>query len=123
MPFKDFDAQIEVLGDAEFEVRGSLTLGETSNGINLFKEDVTLEVGTFSKNIPAGSFKQVERGKVKYKESEGEVELDLLFRITGNNMFAVKLDVKGVKLPKQVKPEDIVLKIGDDKGRARERVK
>jgi hypothetical protein len=122
IPFTDFDAQVEV-ENAEFEVRGSFTLGATSDGINLFKEDVAFEVGTFSRIIPAGAFKQEERGKIRYTEAAKGSTLNVKIRIIGNNKFSIKIEGEGVKLGKSVRPEDVSLKIGNDGGRARARVK
>jgi hypothetical protein len=122
VPFADFDAQIEV-EKTEFEVRGGFTLGAASNGINLFKEDVTFEVGPFSKTIPAGAFKEEKRGKISYSEATKDLILDVTIRIVGNNRFSIKIEGENPKVTKNVRPEEITLKIGDDEGRARERIK
>jgi hypothetical protein len=120
--FGDFDAQIEV-EKTEFEVRGGFTLGANSNGINLFKEDVTYAVGPLSKTIPAGSFKEEKRGKISYSEVAEDLIVDVTIRIVGNNKFEIKIEGTSSKVTKDVVPEDITLKIGDDEGRARPRVK
>jgi hypothetical protein len=120
--FADFDAQIEV-EKTEFEVRGGFTLGPTSNGINLFKEDVTFAVGPFTKTIPAGAFKEEKRGKISYSEATKNLVLDVTIKIVGNNKFTVKIEGENPIVTKNVRPEEITLKIGDDEGRARERVK
>jgi hypothetical protein len=122
VPFADFDAQIEV-EKTEFEVRGGFTLGDKSNGINLFKEDVTFAVGPLSKTIPAGAFKEEKRGKISYAEATKDLLIDVTIRIVGNNKFSVKIEGASAMVTKDVRPEEITLKIGDDEGRARERVK
>ena len=122
VPFADFDAQIEV-EKTEFEVRGAFTLGANSNGINLFKEDVTFEVGPFSKTVPAGAFKEEKRGKISYSEATKDLLLDVTIRIVGNNQFSIKIEGTNPQVTKNVRAEEITLKIGDDEGRARERVK
>jgi hypothetical protein len=122
IPFADFDAQVEI-EDLEFEVRGNFTLGPNSDGINLFKEDVSFEVGTFSKTIPAGSFKQEERGKIRYKESTQQLDLDILIRVAGSNKYTIKIEGEGMKLPGKPGAKDVLLRIGNDEGRAREMTK
>lgn len=123
VPFADFEALIDA-EKQEFEVRGLFTLGPTSDGINIFKEDVSLEVGTYSKTIPAGAFKQEERGKLRYDEVTKDSSLTVKIRLAGNNKFTFKIEAEGVKVPKGLKAEDVMLKIGDDGGgRAREGVK
>jgi hypothetical protein len=119
--FADFDAQIEV-EKSEFEIRGGFTLGTDSNGINLFKEDVTFAVGTFARTIPAGSFKEEKRGKLSYTEVTKDLILDVTIKIAGNNKFTIKIEGEGKAVPKDVRPDQLTLKIGNDEGRARERV-
>jgi hypothetical protein len=121
-PFADFDAQIEV-EKTEFEVRGAFSLAPDSNGINLFKEEVSFEVGPLAKTIPAGAFKEEKRGKISYSEASKDLILDVTIKIVGNNKFTVKIEGESTKVTKDVRPEQITLKIGDDEGRARPRVK
>lgn len=122
IPFADFDAQIEV-EKTEFEVRGGFTLAPNSNGINLFKEEVSFEVGPLVRTIPAGAFKEEKRGKISYSEASKDVILDVTIKIVGNNQFTVKIEGVSETVTKDVRPEQIKLKIGDDEGRARPRVK
>ena len=120
--FADFEAQFE-LDPTKFEIRGGFTLGEKSNGINLFKEDVEFEIGSFAKTIPAGSFKEVKRGKIRYTETTDEFTGDVTVRIIGNSTFSLKIEGVSKFVTKSVRAEDITLKIGDDEGRARQRIK
>jgi hypothetical protein len=116
IPFADFEALIDA-EKQEFEVRGLFTLGSTSDGINIFKEDVSFAVGTYSRTIPAGAFKpEAERGKLRYDEVTKEGSLTVKIRIAGNNKFTIKIEAEGVKVPKDLKAEDVTLKIGDDGG-------
>lgn len=121
VPFADFDAQFEM--DTKFEVRGGFSLGASSNGINLFKENVSFEVGGLSKTIPAGAFKEEKRGKISYSEATEDFIGDVTIRIVGDNKFTVKIEGVSAKVAKDTKPGEITLRIGDDEGRARERVK
>jgi hypothetical protein len=120
--FSDFDAQVEV-ESGEFEVRGTFSLGANSNGINLFKEDTVVSVGALTKTIKAGAFKQERRGKIRYTETSENSVLEVTIKIVGNNKFDLKIEGSGLKVPKTVRPDEVTLKIGDDEGRARARVK
>ncbi len=55
--------------DDDFEVafKAHFKLGAKSDGIKLDKDDVTIQVGTASVTIPAGSFRQDRRGRFKYE--------------------------------------------------------
>lgn len=120
--FSDFDAQVEV-ESGEFEVRGTFSLGATTNGINLFKEDIVFAVGALTRTIPAGSFKEERRGKIRYTETSKDSVLEVTIKIVGNNKFDLKIEGSGLKVPKTVRPDEVTLRIGDDEGRARARVK
>jgi hypothetical protein len=120
--FSDFDAQVEV-ESGEFEVRGTFALGANSNGINLFKEDTVVSVGALTRTIKAGSFKQERRGKIRYTETSKDSALEVTIKIVGNNKFDLKIEGFGLNVPKTVRPDEVTLKIGDDEGQARPRVK
>jgi len=60
VPFANFDPQLNIYDKSPFgfHLRGSFSLGTSSNGIDPQNEPVTLTIGAFSITIPAGSFKQ-----------------------------------------------------------------
>lgn len=118
IPFANFTAKVEVEA-TEFEVDGTFTLSGESNGINLFKESVTVRVGEFSANIPAGSFKQEAKGKLKFKSAINGVDWTVVFRTLGKNAFDFKAEGEGAKRIGKLKPEDVRLTIGDDGGSAK----
>lgn len=115
LPFADFEVQVEVESQ-EFEVRGVFTLSSTTDGINLFKEDVSFAVGTYSRTIRAGSFRKESRGKIRYDEITKDGSLTVKIRMAGNNKFTIKIEAEGVKMPKGLKAQDVMLTIGDDGG-------
>jgi hypothetical protein len=120
MPFADFEALVEV-ENLEFEVRGLFTLASASDGVNFFKEEVAFAVGAYSRTIPAGSFKQEERGKLRYEELTKDGSLSIKVRLAGHNKFLIKIEAEGLKVPKGLTAADVMLRIGDDGGgRARE---
>jgi len=50
-----------------FDPKESFTLGKNNNGINPVRQKVTLQVGTFSATIPAGSFKRNPNGRFAFQ--------------------------------------------------------
>jgi 6-phosphogluconolactonase (cycloisomerase 2 family) len=80
VPFETFKAKADIDEDRKtsFRVEGFFTLGKTSDGIDPVNEAVQLQVGPFSTNIPAGSFR--EEGKHEF-EFEGWIN-DVELRIT-----------------------------------------
>lgn len=117
VPFSEFKVKVE-LEKGEFEVRGNLTLASESDGINLYKEDVEVKVGTLAVTLPSGSFKQDgERTKIRYQGRVGEFDLDVLFRIIGRTSFHVKIEGEGADIGK-ITAEDVTLRIGNDGGKA-----
>jgi len=117
VPFSEFKVKLEV-EKGEFEVRGNLTLAPESDGINLYKEEVEVKVGSFAVTLPAGSFKQDgERTKIRYQGRVGQFDLDVLFRITGRTSYHIKIEGEGGDIGK-VSPEDVTVRVGNDAGTA-----
>jgi uncharacterized repeat protein (TIGR03803 family) len=61
IPFSAFSPKLTIQfgttpNHDSFEIQSSFTLGSASNGINPATELVTLQIGTFTVTIPAGSF-------------------------------------------------------------------
>jgi hypothetical protein len=115
VPFAAFNAKVEIERD-EFEVKGSFTLGAGSNGINPPAEDVTLQIGTFSITIPAGSFKEDKKGRFKFEGTIHGVTLEFAIRPLGGNSFQFEADGEGANLTGTMNPVTVVLTIGDDSG-------
>jgi hypothetical protein len=115
VPFAAFNVKLEIEGD-EFEVKGSFTLGAGSNGINPPAEDVTLQIGTFSTTIPAGSFRQDKKGRFKFEGTINGVALEFVIRPLGGNSFEFESEGKGVNFTGTMNPVTVTLTIGDDSG-------
>jgi len=118
MTFADFRVSVKPKED-EVNIKGSFTLGAGSNGINLFQESTSIKVGAFSATIPAGKFKSGNKGKVEFKKLIDCVYWDLFIRPAGKDAFDFNLEVQGTKGTAMTKPEDVVLSIGDDGGKAK----
>ena len=128
VPFAAFNANLEIeLAEHEFEVKATFTLGAASDGINPLTEDVSLQIGTFSTTIPAGSFRfhPANSGKGKGQGAsarwtfEGVIDgVTLEAKITdlGGGMFEFKVEGEGANLTGTANPVTVTLTIGNDKG-------
>jgi hypothetical protein len=126
--FATFTPKVEItLGplanDDEFEVKATLTLGTSSDGITPLTEAVTIQVGSFSATIPAGSFKfkPARPNKPAFFKFEGTINgVALEAKITPleANAFEFKAEGNGVNLTGTVNPVTVGLLFGDDQGSA-----
>jgi len=116
VPFAAFTAEVEI-GD-EFELKANFTLGPGSNGIDPLTEDVTLQVGTFSTRIPAGSFKSDENGSFQFEGVVAGVTLEVEIQALGGGRFELSAEGEGANLGGIVNPVEVRLVIRDDGGSA-----
>jgi hypothetical protein len=73
VPFATSFAKLEISRKG-FDLNESFTLGAHSNGIDPAAEDVTLQIGTFSVTIPAGSFEKKPNGRFDFKGGINDVK-------------------------------------------------
>jgi hypothetical protein len=140
VPFDAFAPKVEIeLGplanDDEFEVKATLTLGTSSDGIAPLTEAVTIQVGSFSATIPSGSFKlkpakpATPRNPAKPEQLTFEGIIDGValeakitprdaLTIAGAKTFEFKAEGNGVNLTGTVNPVTVGLTIGNDQGSA-----
>jgi hypothetical protein len=71
VPFASAFAKLEIAKDS-FDLKESFTLGATSHGIKAVKENVTLQIGSFSVTIPAGAFKKIPGENLRLRGSSTE---------------------------------------------------
>jgi hypothetical protein len=114
VPFASFFAKLEIANDG-FDLNESFTLGANSNGINPATENVTLQIGTFSVMIPAGSFKGTFEGSV-FDGAINGVSLRVQIVPLGNNIFSFNAVGAGVDLTGLTNPVTVVLTIGINSG-------
>ena len=123
--FASFHARVEIEDgrhEREFKVKGTFTLGAGSDGIHPDTEVVTLEVGTFSATIPAGSFRRHGHGTFKFEGVAGGARLEVKIQARGGNRFEFKAEGKGAQVG-TAKSVTVRLAIGDDAGSTDARVK
>jgi hypothetical protein len=115
MPFAASFAKLEIAKKG-FDLQESFTLGRNSNGINPVKENVTLQIGTFSVTIPAGSFRRHPNEKFAFDGILNGVRLQVQIVPLGNNMFTFETEGTGVNLTGLTNPVTVVPTIGIDSG-------
>jgi hypothetical protein len=100
----------------EFEMTATFTLGPNNNGIAPLTEAVTVQVGTFTTTIPAGSFK-LKKGRFTFEGVIDGVKLEAVLRslILGND-YKFEVEGKGADLTGIENPVTVGLTIGDDSG-------
>jgi hypothetical protein len=77
LPFSAFSAKLAIQSGAPpgFDLNGSFTLGTGSNGIQPLNEPMTLQIGTSSITIPAGSFQKNAKGRFVFQGVINSVNL------------------------------------------------
>jgi Beta-propeller repeat len=113
------NAEIELSHRAnhdKFEVKATMTLSPSSNGIAPLTEAVTVQVGTFSATIPAGSFK-LKKGRFRFEGVIDGIKLEAVLRsmILGND-YEFTVEGKGADFTGTKNPVTVGLTIGDDSG-------
>lgn len=125
--FAAFTAKLEVklgpsFNDDKFEIKAYFSLGTGSDGIAPLTEDATLQIGSFSVTIPAGSFKlksskSSNPEEYKFEGTINGIKLEVKIKPAGNG-FEFKAEGKGANLAGIAVPETVKLTIGNDSGSA-----
>jgi hypothetical protein len=125
--FGAFSAQVTLrLGPVPAEdtvaLRTTFTLNKDTDGIDALAEDVSIQVGSFSITIPAGSFRGEPNGGLEFEGVIGGVRTRAaLFPVhsrgQGSKTFGFDAIAKGANLAGTVFPLGVGLAIGDDHGR------
>jgi hypothetical protein len=128
-PFTDFVVDKLEIGQGKFEVKGTFALGADSDGIAPLTEPVSVQVGTFTATLPAGSFraKPAKPGKtgeptkpleVKFEGAIEGVWLEAKITQLAEARFAFKVEGKGLHLRPTRHPVPVALTVGGDGGSA-----
>jgi DNA-binding beta-propeller fold protein YncE len=115
VPFASSFAKLQIAQQG-FDLTESFTLGKNTNGINPVTENVTLQIGTFSAPIPAGSFKLNPNGRFAFQGVINGVSMQVQIVPLGNNIFTFKAEGTGVDLTGLTNPVTLVLTIGINSG-------
>jgi len=110
-------AQIELgpgAGDNRFALEALFRLGPGSDGIDPLTEDVTLEVGTGTWVIPAGSFSRNRFGTFVFQGTIGTTRLSAVLQPLRGGRYAFAVAADHAALDGTANPVPITLIIGDD---------
>jgi Concanavalin A-like lectin/glucanases superfamily len=124
VPFAAFTAKVKIeLGpriDDAFELQSRFTLGAGSDGINLAKDQVTLELtggrGSFTTTFPMGSLKQDKKGRFTFEGIIDGVSLKAEMTPLGGTAFAFEAEGEHASLTGIANPLTVKLTIGNDGG-------
>ncbi len=116
-PFAAFWVEFEQEDD-EFEVEGTFTLGEGSDGIDPVAEDVIVKIGAYEITIPAGSFTLDDDGEFEFEGIIDGMEVEMEIELEDDGTFEFEIEVEGDDLPELGEPLEVTLVIGDDEGKA-----
>jgi len=123
-------------GAGQFQLTASLHLKDQTNGINPLTQDVTLQLGSFSVTIPAGSFKRQRRDRddevTTFRNRHDDDDDDVVYKFEGtigtvrlhaeitrdDNTFRFQARGRGATNLPTANPVIVVLTIGHDRGTA-----
>jgi hypothetical protein len=122
IPFSAFSAKLDINlikkpNQDSFRLQSDFTLGSASNGINRVTEAVTLQMGTFTTTIPAGSFEGKKFGPFEFHGTIDGVNLHVVIRPTGAKRYAFEAEARHhANVSGIMNPVPVTLTIGDDSG-------
>jgi len=116
--FSAFSAKLESSGRTppRFELNARFTLGASSDGISTVTEPVMVQVGTFFRIVPPGSFVVSKNGNFVFEGVIDGVKLEVQIWPLGNSSFELKAEGGGVNLLTLTNPVTVALTIGNDTG-------
>jgi hypothetical protein len=116
--FSAFCAELELSEEEakRFEFHSRFLLGTNSDGINPLTDAITLQIGTFSTTIPAGSFVKTKNGRFHFEGEIKGVALEVRIAALPDGSFTLKARGKGVDLSTLTKPVTVMLTVGNDTG-------
>lgn len=116
-PFASFNAlaQVSSRNGGSFSLAGIFTLGTASNGINPAAEPFTLQLATYSLNLPAGSFNVVEGGRFVFRGPANGGFVQIQITPLGTSRYSIRAYGRG-NFTGGTLPATLVLTIGDDSG-------
>jgi hypothetical protein len=121
VPFLGFGAKLDIaFGTAPnqdaFTLATSFTLSSTAPVINPLTDAVTLQAGTFSITIPAGSFNENGKGIFSFEGVINGVTLRALIKFTGTLRYDFQAESVSASFTGTQNTVYVTLTIGGDSG-------
>lgn len=113
--FANFTAQGGIHGGS-IHVRGTFTLGQGSTGINPITQAVTISVGPYTMDIPAGWFQMDRQGGYVYSGSINRVSVTVNIDPLGGSTYAIGVQGTHTGGTGNVSPVKVTVTIGNDTG-------
>ncbi len=115
IPFSNINATLE-LGQNQFQLTSSFSLGCGSTGIAPLTEAVTLQVGSFTAAIPPGSLTQSGQGSFVFQGPVNDATLQVKLSSNGGASYALQVQAGGANLKGTTSPVTITVTIGNNTG-------
>ena len=112
--FSAFSTKLDI-SSAGFDLNGTFTLGATGS-INPPAQPLTLQVGTYTVTVPAGSFKAGPHGTFTFEGTIGGVALQIRIAPLKAGTYSIQADASGVNLTGLTNPVAVTLSIGINTG-------
>jgi uncharacterized repeat protein (TIGR03803 family) len=118
IPFSAFFAKLSITAGPPpgFQLQAEFTLGTGSKGIDPTSDPLTLQVGTYSVTVPAGSFSAGPHGAYVFNGVVGGVTLAVRISPQGTNQYEIQVSASGVDLTGISLPTTVTLTIGNNTG-------
>jgi len=114
--FSSFTAKVHIEDKyTHFELKSKFTLGTGSSGFNPATDNISLQVGTFSTTIPAGSFKHDDKN-YEFKGAINGVHIEASIKSLGSNTFELKVEAEHANLTGTVNPVPVQITMGNNSG-------
>ena len=119
-PFSAFTARLFILRwqFGLFDVSAGFTLGSPLDTINPVTQPVSLQIGTYSVTIPAGSFQALGKSSWYFLGKINGVDLGVLIDSLGNGKFVFSAAGAPVNFTGLTSPTTVMIAIGSDSGTA-----
>ncbi len=118
VPFASLTATLNVTGGTSpgFNLKADFTLGSGSPGIDPPTQALTVQIGSYTLTIPAGSFQALPHGKFNYSGTVNGVAVSAQLVTTGPGAYSLHVSGTGVDLTGLPSPVTITITIGDNTG-------
>lgn len=128
VPFTNISAALEVersrtSSAMSLEYKMAFTLGAGNNGIAPLTEPVTVQIGSLTFSIPAGSFRVNPKGKFVFAGVFSGVPVEVSITPVGSGRYQLKLEAKRLNVTGLSNSVATQVSIGNDTGSATVRAK